>query len=95
LDVVMSGFGCLNPAIDLRLYVKLALATGVPFGVIIGVTHAIRPASGAVISGVVFGTLMSAILGTFQLRADRAAERRAAASRRIRMEKDRKESNGD
>ena len=69
----------------MRLYVKLALATGVPFGVIMNITG--RSAPAAVIDGVVFGILMSLVLRTLQLRADRKAEQRAAAARRIRMER--------
>jgi len=42
------------------------------------------------VGGVVFGGLMSAVLGTLKLRADREAERRAAESRRMR----RKERDG-
>ncbi len=82
-------------SVALHLYVKLALATGVPFGVVMAVSHLTPSVAGAAVSGGVFGILMSAVIGTLQLRADRAAERQAAAQRRVRMTKKEEVNDGD
>jgi mannitol-specific phosphotransferase system IIBC component len=79
----------------MRLYIKLALATGVPFGVIMGVIFSNASVLPGVIAGVLFGIVMSAIIGTLQLRADRAAQRRATDHRRVRMAKLQETNSGD
>lgn len=78
----------------MNVYIKLALGTGVPFGVLIALSQGSSSLPAAVIGGVVFGVLMSAIIGTFQLRADRAAEREAADHRRLREIKTQEDRDG-
>ncbi|MFB8004405.1 hypothetical protein [Nocardia sp. NPDC056000] len=69
----------MNQAAAARLYLRIFLLTGIPFGVLIGLYDSISFARntsavlGGLIAGVIFGALIAAFAGTRQLRAARGA----------------------
>ncbi|MFF2557015.1 hypothetical protein ACFVUS_38860 [Nocardia sp. NPDC058058] len=69
----------MNQAAAARLYLRIFLLTGIPFGVLIGLYDSITfarsmsAALGGLIAGVIFGALIAAFGGTRQLRAARQA----------------------
>lgn len=70
----------------MALYLKLFLATAIPFGVLValtsGHTASVGDFAGAASNGIPFGVLMAAVLGTLQ----RRGERREQAKRTEREE---------
>ncbi|WP_330181806.1 hypothetical protein OHB26_36570 [Nocardia sp. NBC_01503] len=82
-----------------RLYLRIFLLTGIPFGVVIGLYDSITFAGGTaailggVVTGAIFGALSAGFGGTGQLRAARAAvytdatDLRLPQSARIRVER--------